>query len=326
MVDATALGGVVGDRAAGAAELVVEVDAGGEREEPGGDAGAEVWGGAGAVTFEPEQVFAGEEDGFDPLSDRGEANGAVGFVFAGGPDDHAAELADGVLELAAGVALVAEDRLATVKGSGEEGQRDFAFGTVGSDQACRSWGAVQGADEVQPHPPKPTGVALAISVAADLGKLGAAGGVERAAALDRGRVEQHKIVARARALGREHPDQPLDRVGQPPAPFVQRVLARQHGKQMAKLAASSTQEAAVAWYPHQHLRDTQGDDLRVAQLPASVRRPRRKKVIRRAIDADTEQVEVGAHRGLQVDVALATPTSTRSPWSLAATKPVASII
>jgi len=95
---------------------------------------------------------------------------------------------------------------------------------------------------------------------------------------------------------------------------------------MAKLAASSTQEAAVAWYPHQHLRDTQGDDLRVAQLPASVRRPRRKKVIRRAIDADTEQVEVGAHRGLQVDVALATPTSTRSPWSLAATKPVASII
>jgi hypothetical protein len=45
-----------------------------------------------------------------------------------------------------------------------------------------------------------------------------------------------------------------------------------------------------------------------------------------ATDADTEQVEVNAHRGLQVDVALATPTSTRSLWSVAATNPVASII
>jgi len=130
MVDATVLGGVVGDRAAGVSELVVEVDAGCECEEPGGDAGAEVWGGAGAVAFESEQVFAGEEDRLDALPDGREPDGAVAFVFAGGPDDHAAELADGLLELAAGVALVADDRFAAVKGSGEEGQRDFAFGTV----------------------------------------------------------------------------------------------------------------------------------------------------------------------------------------------------
>ena len=40
-----------------------------------------------------------------------------------------------------------------------------------------------------------------------------------------------------------------------------------------------------------------------------------------------EQVEVGAHRDPpMVDVALATPTSTRLSWSLAATKSVASII
>jgi hypothetical protein len=169
-------------------------------------------------------------------------------------------------------------------------------------------------------------VAFAVAVAADIGELGATGCLDRTAALDRGRVEQYQVIARAGALGGEHADQPLDRVGKPRTPLVQRILARQVRKQMPELAAGGSQEPPVGRDPHQYLRNTERDDLRVAQLPPGVSGPCRKQVVRGAIDADTEQVEVGTHRGLLVDVALATPTSTRSSCSLAATKPVASII
>jgi hypothetical protein len=54
MVDATWLGGVVDDCAAGSAELVVESDAGGEGEQADGDPGEEASGCAGAVSFEAE--------------------------------------------------------------------------------------------------------------------------------------------------------------------------------------------------------------------------------------------------------------------------------
>ena len=84
MIDATVLGGVVGDGAAGAAELVVEADAGGEREESCCDPGSEVPWGAGAVAFEAQEVFGGQEDGFDSLSDRREVDAWLGFVLAGG--------------------------------------------------------------------------------------------------------------------------------------------------------------------------------------------------------------------------------------------------
>ena len=84
MVDATwGLGGVVGECAAGAAELVVEGDAGGEREQPQRDAGEQVAGCSGAVSFEGEQVFAGREDRLDPLPDR--RAGAGLFVGASKP-------------------------------------------------------------------------------------------------------------------------------------------------------------------------------------------------------------------------------------------------
>jgi hypothetical protein len=73
------------------------------------------------VAFQCEQVFAGEEDRFDPLPDRSELNASVGFVLAGWPDDQAAELLDGVFELGSGIALVADDRLAAFEGPGEQG-------------------------------------------------------------------------------------------------------------------------------------------------------------------------------------------------------------
>lgn len=63
-------GGVVGEGAAEPAELVVECDRGGERDEAAAEPGADTYEGAGPVTFEGEYVFQGPEDRLDPLADR----------------------------------------------------------------------------------------------------------------------------------------------------------------------------------------------------------------------------------------------------------------
>ena len=82
MIDSTCSGDIVDECAAWAAEFVVEGDAGGEGEEALQDAFSEALEGAGAVAFEGEEVFAGQEDRLDPLPDRGEVWSLAGFVFA----------------------------------------------------------------------------------------------------------------------------------------------------------------------------------------------------------------------------------------------------
>src|SRR5215203_3537157 len=155
MIDAALLGGVVGEGAAGSAELVVEADAGCECEQSGCDAGAEVAWGSGAVAFEVEQVFAGVEDGFDALPDRGEVRALFGLVAAGGSGDGGAERGHGGGEFAAGVALVADDRFSAAHGSREQRQRDLALGAVGGGQSGGARSAVRGAEQVQAHAPEP---------------------------------------------------------------------------------------------------------------------------------------------------------------------------
>src|SRR5215207_794310 len=116
MVDATLRsGGVVGDRAAGSAELVVEGNAGCEREQAYGDADEQVVWCAGAVPLEGEQVFAGPEDGLDPLPDRRQVRPALRFAPSRRADDRRAKAGDGVGEVAAGVAFVADDRFAAAE-------------------------------------------------------------------------------------------------------------------------------------------------------------------------------------------------------------------
>jgi hypothetical protein len=175
----------------------------------------------------------------------------VSGVRASWSDDRGAELADGVGALAPRVAFVADDGFAAVEAAGQQWQRDLAFGAVGSNECGRLGGAVEGADEVRPHPPEPAGVTLAVAVAAHLGQIGAAGRLERAAALDRRRVEQDEIVVEAGRLGRDHPAQPLDRFGQSRAALMQRILAGQLGEQVPQLPAGCSQEPAIAWDPHQ---------------------------------------------------------------------------
>ena len=62
---------------------MVEEGAGGEGEQPGCDAAAEVVCAAGSVTFEAEQVFAGDDDGLDQLPGRGTTPLSGSFVRAG---------------------------------------------------------------------------------------------------------------------------------------------------------------------------------------------------------------------------------------------------
>ena len=50
---------------------------------------------------------------------------------------------------------------------------------------------------------------------------------------------------------------------------------------MPKLPAGGSQEPPIGGDPHQHLSDTQGDDLRVGQLASAVAASERKQVIRR---------------------------------------------
>jgi hypothetical protein len=69
MVDSARLGAVVDEGAAGAAELVVEADRGGEADEALEDAFAQAGEGAGSVALECEDVFGGPEDAFDALAD-----------------------------------------------------------------------------------------------------------------------------------------------------------------------------------------------------------------------------------------------------------------
>jgi hypothetical protein len=84
MIDSARLGAVIDECTAGAAELVVEGDRGGEAAESGEDAIAEAGEGAGAVAFEGEEVFTGPEDRFDPLADRREVRPGAGFVLGRG--------------------------------------------------------------------------------------------------------------------------------------------------------------------------------------------------------------------------------------------------
>ena len=112
--------------------MVVEGDGCGEGEEALGDACAEVVECPRAVAFEAEGAFEGPEDRFDALSDWGEVDVVLRFVFASGPDDRRVELGSFGGELAAGVALVADHRFAARPArAGEHFQGDSALVAFG---------------------------------------------------------------------------------------------------------------------------------------------------------------------------------------------------
>src|ERR687885_2695123 len=80
MTDSTRSGHEGNERAARAAEPVVDVEARGERQDPLCDARPEVGQRARRVALEREDVLAGLEDRLDALADRGQVQPIVGLV------------------------------------------------------------------------------------------------------------------------------------------------------------------------------------------------------------------------------------------------------
>jgi hypothetical protein len=103
------------DRLAG--EVVVP-DGGGEREDALQDANGHAAGGAAAVSFKVELALEGLVDRLDDLPQRLEQlrSGPLGLALAGRPQQPDVQLGQLLLELAAEVVLVADQRLARTLG------------------------------------------------------------------------------------------------------------------------------------------------------------------------------------------------------------------
>jgi hypothetical protein len=240
------------------------------------------------------------EDRLDALADRREVGAVVGLVLARGAHQFGVHALDRELELAAGVALVGDERLAAAQGDRQELERNLTLGPVGRDQRGGSGRAVGRRAEVQTHPPEEARMRLAVAIAAEVGQLGAAGSLDRSAALHRGRVEQHHLVVSAGAVGGEDSDEPLDRVPEAAPALVEARLLGQLGEQPTQALGGHGQEAPIGRDTHDRLGHAERDDLRVCDPAAGVSWPLRQEIVRRAVNGSEEQVEVGVHRGLPV--------------------------
>src|SRR3954447_22678251 len=173
---------VGGEGARRAVEQVLARDRGGQRQELGGQAAAQGVQLAGAVVFEAEHVFRGPEDALDTLAQRREVRSLAGLVFAAGTDDRGVQVGGVRAEVAAGVALVADDGQRAVAGdAGEHVQADLTFAGLWAGEREGAWRAVQREQAVQAKAPEVPAVAGAPAVVGGVGERAAARGLDRAA-------------------------------------------------------------------------------------------------------------------------------------------------
>ena len=169
--------------------MVVECDGGGEREEACADAGAQAVEGARAVAFEREDVFAGAKDRLDALADRREVGASSVLVFAPRAGDRGVQICGGGLEVAAGVALVADDgQVSVTVDAFKQAQADVALADLGAGERERARRAVGGEEAVEAKAPEVAAVAGGVAVIGGVGELAAPGCLDRAGALHRGSV------------------------------------------------------------------------------------------------------------------------------------------
>jgi hypothetical protein len=233
-------------------------------------------------------------------ADRREVRFGCAFVFAAGSEDRGVELGDLGGELAAGVALVAEQDFAAVTAAAvQQYQGDVAFVGLGGCELQCSWGAVGRDDRVQPKSPEVAGMRRAPAVVGGVAQRGAFDGLAAAGALLRSGVDERQIVIEPGALTRENRHQPLQCVRQAATTFEVPRLLGQHGEQMRQPLAGDREKPTVRRDPHDRLSDTQRDDLRVCDSSRSVVVPFGQEIVGRDEHGREQQVEVGVHRGLQ---------------------------
>src|SRR3954467_11644362 len=139
------------------------------------------WRGGAPWLSEGEQVFAGLEDRLDPLPDGCEVRSAAGLVFAAWPHDRCVEVGGGLLELAAGVAFIADDeQVPGAVAALQQGEADIAFGGLGRGQHQGAWGAIEREEAVQAEAPEVAAVACAVAVVGRVGELAAPGCLDAA--------------------------------------------------------------------------------------------------------------------------------------------------
>src|SRR6266567_475452 len=175
--------GVGGQRASVETEPLVEVDAGAEGEDAGGDAGEQAGWCPAAVAFELELVFEGVEDRLDPLSDPADRRlGAVGLVLSAWSQQDRSELGDGGFEVGAGEALVGDDRRTLELVRREQRERGLPLWCVGGDEVEVEDGAVGRAEQDEFEAPVAARVGRAVAEAGPGGKLARARRLDRLAA------------------------------------------------------------------------------------------------------------------------------------------------
>src|SRR6266545_6877284 len=239
MSSSTGSGGVLDQRAAGEAESMVERDGGSERQEAAGQAGPEPVQGAGAVTFERQDVLRGPVDRLDALADRCEVQALAALVLAARPHDRGVQGGEVGLELLAAEVLVADQRqeLAGLAGAARDQlQADVLLVDLRRGQREGARGAVHREQRVQPEAVEVAAVAGAEPVVGGVtegvGETGLSAALDRLArarALDRGAVYEQHVVRRARAVAGELGDQRLDRVRQRLAALVEALTIGKRG-------------------------------------------------------------------------------------------------
>src|SRR6266516_259550 len=120
MINSTGSGNEGDQRAGRPPEPRVDVDAGRERQQAGGNAGAEPVDRSRSMALEGEDVLAGAEDRLDPLANRRQMRAASRLVGSCRPKEPRSELGAEALELRSRVAFVGDDGLATCKRRGEQ--------------------------------------------------------------------------------------------------------------------------------------------------------------------------------------------------------------
>ena len=106
-------------------------------------------------------------------------------------------------ELPARVSLVAEQDLpAFSPAARKEFEPDLPLVPLGRGDSKGPGSAVGGEDGVQPHAPEVAGVRGAVAVVTDVGKSGPQRRLPASCALDRGGVDEQKVVSRNRGFAR----------------------------------------------------------------------------------------------------------------------------
>src|SRR5215211_4764654 len=318
VVDEVAAGGVV---ESGFPELTAVPDASGEGKDALTDPRPHSLGDVSAVLFERELAFEGVVDRLDPLADAAELAESRLLVSAVGADERRVEGGDGLLELGAGEAFVADDDLAAgeqsaLAGAIEHRRGDVALGLVGGRQAEADRHPVGGAQQVQPQPPEVPRMRGAVAVGGPAGQLRAFARLARLAARHRSGIKQAQPIAERW----RDPDQLLD--GQADLrrersePLVVAGLLGDVREQMRELAAREPQEPSLGMALQQDLRDRERDELGVDDpWASSCTASGRQEIIHQHIKCGEKVVEVGEHEATSVvDVALATPTFDGLPF------------